>query len=357
MDLFRNLRSLAALGLAALVAVAYAGCSPPLPLQPVLASPVKPPSKPLADAPPEAHKPHSFPEKPITLLVGFSKGTEADLAARTLALRLEEVIGQPVVVVNRVGGDGLEAWSQLKQARADGYTLGQVVSPQLQATVLDPQRKPPFAMTDFLSLANQLLEPGAVFVRPSSPFRTIEELIGAARSQPEALPVSIPAGSIVDRLAAEEFQHKAGVKFRVVEFVDATNARTAALSGQVEAEFGRYAGIVPAVRARQGRFLAFLDDRRLRDWPEVPTVKEKGIDMVSHFSLGYAAPRGMAQDIVDYLAWALYVAIADPGHQAALGEAGLTVRFMGPGQYAGYLAAQGELVSKTSLQGGSRRGD
>ncbi|MHB0869029.1 MAG: tripartite tricarboxylate transporter substrate binding protein [Chloroflexota bacterium] len=342
-----NWRSLVILGSAGLLVATTAGCTLPFVPGPNLSPVATATPTPEVGAPPEVQKPYNFPNKPITLVVGDPKGTEVDAATRGLIARLEKTLGQPVVVVNQVGGDGLEAWTQLKKSRADGYVVGLIASPRFQLMALDPQRVPPFAPGDFTPVANYLADPGAVFVRNGSPFRSLGELVASARAQPESISVSIPVGSPVDRLAAAQFQQRAGVKLRVIEFVDATNARLAGLSGQVEAVFGRYSNLAPLVRSRQGRFLALLEEKRLQEWPELPTARESGVDLISYTSLGYAVPRGTSQEVVDYLAWALYGAASAPESRAAMRDADLSVRFMGPAQYAAHLSGQEQMVRES----------
>ena len=343
--LHRGLRPAALVLVGALAATLLLGCSLLSPVQLDSNSPsVGPTQKPQPGAPPEAEKPYSYATKPLALLVGSQRGTTADIAARLLARPLEKAVGQPVVVVNRTEGGGEQAWTQLKQAKPDGYTLGLIVSPQLQALALDPERKPPFQMSDFVALAGQIRVPGAIFVRQSSPLRTVEELVRTARAEPDRVAVSVARGSLVDGLAAADFQRKTGLKLRVTSFPDATNALVAALSGQVDAEFGSFESVAASVRSGQGRLLAVMDEKRLQDQSQVPTLKELGIDVVSCSTLGYAAPKGTSPDIVSFLAWALYLATSDPKYEAQMRDAGLTPSFMSGQSYQRFLVAEAERI-------------
>lgn len=333
--------------LAALVAAASLGCATLPSLHPAPPSgPAGMASNPPAGAPQEAHKPHDFPRRPISLLVGSERGTSQDTAARLLATPLERVVGQPVIVVNRPGGDGMDAWVQLKRSNADGYTLGLIASPQIQVLALDPRRGSPFSLGDFLTLANQLYDPGAIFVRYWSPFESIHDLIAAATTQPGRISVAIPAGSVVDALAAAELQRRAGRRLQVLSFSGPNGALMAALSGQADASIGSVTGFGPSVRSGQGRVLAVLDVERSSDRPEVPTLRETGIDVVSYRSLGYAYRSETAPDIVEYLSWALFAAMSDRDYQNRMRDAGLPARFMGAEQYRRLFAAEGEKVRR-----------
>lgn len=331
------------------IAAMVVGCSlPPFPSTPAEPSPIALDGRRSAPAggPPEAPKPYYYPQKPITLLVGSKRGTDEDVAGRLLSAQLEKMIWQPVVVANRPEGDGLEAWNQLKSASADGYTLGLVSSPQMQALALEPWNKASFTVNDFLPLAGQVRDPTVLFVRGWSPFRTVEELIGAAKAQPDKLPVSVRHKGVTSSLAAADFQQKAGVKLRIGTYVDAANALLAALNGQAEVAFCSFSSAVPMVRSGQGRLLAVMSEDRLPSQPSVPTLREKGIDLVCQTYLGYVAPKRTAPDVADYLLWSLFLAISDPGHQARMQEAGMSVRYMDGKQFGSLLAAEGERVGR-----------
>jgi len=338
---YRLLRNL---GSAALVVALATGCSQPLLARPSTQSPILPP-KPQPGAPQEVQKPYYFPNRPITLLVGAPRGARRDIAARLLAPVLERTVGQPVLVANHPGGDGAEAWTQLKQARPDGYTLGQVVSPQFQALALGSQ-KAAFAVGDFVPLAEQAREPGALFVRSSSPFKTVEELLDAAKAEANRISFSVVQGSAADVLAAAEFQQKAGVKLRVIQYANATDALMAALSGQVDADLGALAAIAPSTRSGQGRLLAILDDTRPKDYPDIPALRERGVDVSVSSSVGYLLPRDTSPDLVELLAWAFYLAISNQEYQDRMAEAGIPVSYRAGNPYGRFLSSEAERVRR-----------
>ncbi|GEM_PF-3355605 len=334
--------------IAALLLLAATGCTQPsmgarpeVPLPATVA-----PTASLAGAPPRAPKPHHYPDRPITILVGSPKGSSAELAARILAARLEKEFQNPVVLAYRTGGDGQESWTQLNSSKPDGHTLGLVSSPQIQAGILGSRGSAQLSLNGLVPLAGHIQDPTTLFVRSGSPFRGVEEFITAARAQPDRIPVSIPDKSVASSLAAEELQSKAGLKLKVSPFVDGNNALLAALGGQTEAAIGSYSSALPMVRSGQGRFLAVLADERLPSEPMLPTLREKGVDVVAQTSLGYAVAQNVAPDILDYLRWSLYLCIADPNHQMKLRDAGLQVKYMDGKQFAALLNWEGERVGR-----------
>ena len=119
-----------------------------------------------------AEKPKDYPNRPITIQIGFGAGGSSDVGVRLLADSLKKIIGQPVLAENKPGAGGQVMWTDFKNnAKPDGYTLALVNIPQLQTVVFDPVRKPLFTMKDFQPVANHVQDPGAILVRKESPTR------------------------------------------------------------------------------------------------------------------------------------------------------------------------------------------
>ena len=330
------------------LALIIVGCS----LPPSFAAPEPSPTQLLtyhrvaSNAPPEAPKPHYYPQKPITILVGSSRGGDPDIAARLLAAQMEKIIASPVIVSNRPENDGLEVYTQVKSAASDGYILGLAASPQLQAAALDAGGKAPYSPADFLPLGSQFRDPVIIFVRNLSPFKSVDEFITMVRSQPDKVMVSIPQKSMAEKLAAEELRRNAGLRLRLGIYTDPANALLATLSGQSEAAFCSLSSALPMVKANQGRFLATMSFERLSTQPEVPTLREKGVDIAAQSVFGYVAAKKTAPDIADYLCWVLYQAISDPQHQARMQDAGMSVDYLNRQQFSTLLTSEGERIKK-----------
>lgn len=329
----------AASAFALLLAAVLCGCTQLLLISPP-ATPAAPTAKPISGGPREVQRPYQFPEKPLTVLVGSERGTTPDLAMRLLSPPLERLAGFPVVVANRTGA---EAWTQLKWAKADGHILGLVASPQFLMP-FDGWERPPFGVGDFAFLAGQLQKVGALFVGPQSPFGSARELVAAARAQPGTLSVAVPLEGTAEALALAELQKRAGVRLRVLPFADAVQAHGAVVRGEADAGFGSAVAVARGAAMGRGRLVAVLGESRLLDLPEVPTLREQGIDVISYSALGYAVPRATSPEVAEYLAWVLYLAISDPGHRGRMEEAGLPVSYMTGQQYRAFLTAEAERV-------------
>ena len=117
-----------------------------------------------------------FPSKPIQLMVAFPAGGSTDIAARIVASIAEKALGQPIVVVNRGGAGGQIGWTELARQKPDGYYIGFINLPATNTVILDPERRAIFTEKDFTPIINQVLDPGVIWVRADSPYKTLQDL-------------------------------------------------------------------------------------------------------------------------------------------------------------------------------------
>jgi tripartite-type tricarboxylate transporter receptor subunit TctC len=290
-----------------------------------------------------ADKPKDFPNRPITIMVGFGAGGSSDVGVRILAEALKKVIGQTVLVENKAGAGGQIMWTDFKNnAKPDGYTLALINVPQLQTTVFDPTRKPAFAMKDFQPVANHVQDPGAIFVRTESPYKTLEDMLKDAKARPKQIKASTTGIGSDDHLSVLDVERKAGVQFNTVHLVDTPTALRQVLGGHTDVNFDNVGGFLSATKSGQGRMLAVFDEKRFPDAPDVPTMREKGIDLISSSTRGYVYPAGTPMEIVRYMEDCIKTAMDDPDHVKRMKESGLALRFMGVEEYAKFLESQNE---------------
>lgn len=290
-----------------------------------------------------AEKPKDYPNRAITIMVGFSPGGSSDVGVRILAEALKKVVGQPVVVENKPGAGSQVMLTDFKNnARPDGYTIALINIPQIQTIVFDATRRAAFGIDDFQPVANHVQDPGAVLVRKESPFKTLEDFLAAARAKPGQVQVSSTGIGSDDHLAALDVERKAGVRFNIVHMRGTAEALTAALGGHIEVDFDNIGGFLPTVKSGQARILAVMDDQRYPDLPGVPTFREKGIDLVSSSTRGYVVPKGTPMQIVRYLEQSIRTAMQDPDHVKRMQDAGLTLKFMAIDEYSKFIQAQND---------------
>jgi len=290
-----------------------------------------------------ADKPKDYPTRPLTIMVGFGAGGSSDVGVRILGEALKKVIGQTVLVENRAGAGGQVLWTDFKNnAKPDGYTLALINIPQIQTVVFDPARKPAFTMKDLQPVANHVQDPGAIFVGAESPYKTLEDFLSAAKANPGQVKASTTGIGSDDHLAVLDLQRKANLRFNIIHLVDTPAALKAALGGHIDVDFDNVGGFLPTARSGQGRVLAVFSEQRFPDLPDVPTMREKGIDLISSSTRGYVFPAGTPMEIVQYMEESIRKAMDDPDHVKRMKEAGLTLKFMGVEEYTKFIETQNE---------------
>jgi tripartite-type tricarboxylate transporter receptor subunit TctC len=289
----------------------------------------------IAAAPASAQE---YPTRPINLIVAFPAGGSTDIGARVLAGIAEKMIGQPIVVVNKGGAGGQVGWTELARAKPDGYTIGFLNLPATNTTILDPARQAIFNEQSFTPIANQVLDPGAIWVAANSPYKTLKDLLDAAKAKPGTVRAATTGILSDDHLAILMVEEaNPGVSFRIVHLLGGAAQMKETLAGNIDVSFDNVGGIVPQVKAGQVRALAVLDAERSKFLPDVPTAKELGMpNVISSSTRGIAGPKGMDPAVVKKLQDVLVKAMADPDHVKRLEDAGLAIKPMIGADYVKY---------------------
>jgi tripartite-type tricarboxylate transporter receptor subunit TctC len=225
-------------------------------------------------------------------------------------------------------------------AKPDGYTIALINVPQTQTIIFDPTRKASFSFKDMQPVANHVQDPGAIFVRKDSPFKTYEDFIAAAKAKPGSIKCSTTGIGGDDHLAVLDFQRKTGLKVNIIHMRGTPEALTATLGGHIEVDFDNIGGFLPTVTSGEGRILAVMMDKRYADLPNVPTLREKGVDLISSSTRGYVMPAGTNMGIVNYMEQSIKKAMEDPEHVKRMKDAGLTLRFLGAEDYTRFLEGE-----------------
>src|SRR5262245_21063106 len=158
-----------------------------------------------------------YPNKPIQLMVAFPAGGSTDIAARIVASIAEKELGQSIVVVNKGGAGGQIGWTELVRQRPDGYYIGFINLPATNTVILDSDRKAIFSEKDFTPIINQVLDPGVIWVREDSPYKTVHDLIDAAKKSPNTIRAATTGILSDDHLAVLMTEEAApGAVFRLV---------------------------------------------------------------------------------------------------------------------------------------------
>ena len=219
----------------------------------------------------------AFPNKPIRIIVGFAAGGNTDIVSRTIAERMQALLGQPVLVENRAGAGGVVATEFTAKSAPDGYTLlmsslgPHTISPSLLKSVgFDP-------IADLAPVSNVAFNALLLMVNPSVPAKTVQELIAYEKSNPGKLNFGSSGVSGTTHLSGEVFNSMTGTKLVHVAFRGGPPAIAALLAGDVQLMFANLSDALPQIRSGKVRGIAVTSTQRVPQAPELPTIAESGL--------------------------------------------------------------------------------
>ncbi|WP_075618830.1 tripartite tricarboxylate transporter substrate binding protein [Paenisporosarcina indica] len=237
-----------------------------------------------------------FPEKSIEIIVPYAAGGGTDTLARSFADLAKDNIGEPVTVVNKAGGGGAIGMQNGLSAKADGYTVSMVT---VELLTLPHSGLAQFTHKDFLPVALLNEDAAAITVKADAPWNTIEEFIEAAKK--EKLKVGNSGTGAIWHLAAAAFEKETGTTLNHIPFEGAAPATTALLGGHIDAVSVSPAEVATLVESGDFKVLAVMAEERVESLPEVPTLKERGIDLSIGTWRGLAVPKDTPADVVEKL--------------------------------------------------------
>jgi len=244
-----------------------------------------------------------YPTKPITLINPMPPGGTLDLQARAYTSVAEKYLGQPVVVINKPGATGMVGTLAGAQATPDGYTLtvGSVNLTNAVEWEIANGRKPPFTRHDFIQIGSFTMSPTLLIVPYDSPYKTLAEFINDARSKPGQLAFCSGGLYGMSHLPIEVFARAMGLKFRHVPYSGGGPCLSAVVGKHVDFASQYPPSTLPLVRGNKLRVLAVIGNKRLKSIPDIPTVKELGIDAEYYGWVGIMAPKNTPKSIVEKL--------------------------------------------------------
>ncbi len=306
---------------------------------PTATEPVKTTS-PASSTPTASTRKVSFPEKgkAVSIIVPYPAGGGSDIAARVLAPMLEQQLGTPVQVVNKAGAGSQVGVTDLALSKPDGYTIGYLNMPTPITTYLDPDRKAVFTRNSFQLLAMQDYDPGIVAVKADSPYKTLKDLVAAAKTNPEKIRGTTSGILSNSHLNILMLQQAAGAKFAIVHFDGAAPGKTALLGNHVEAYFGNLTDGPSLKQAGNVRVLAVAADQRAKFLPDIATYQEQGYNVQIGVHRGLAMPVGAPKEVADVLGTALKQVISSDDFKKKMDELTFTVLYMSPDEYSKFWA-------------------
>lgn len=279
----------------------------------------------------------TFPTKPITIVVPFSPGGATDIMSRLLAERLNNRLGQTVIVENRPGAGTMIASEYVARAPADGYTLLMAASslgiaPSLYKKVnYDP-------IKDFAPVSQVASVVHVLVVKPSLPVKNVAELITWLKANPSKANYGSVGAGTSTHLEAELFNSVAGVKMEHIPYKGSAPALTAMVGGQLDVMFDAYASSGPFIKDGKLRLLAVTTAERSKSLPDTPTVAESGLPGYEAMPwLGLMAPVGTPPAVVNRLNTEVAEVLKEPEVQAKFRSLGLDIIGSTPAEFSAFL--------------------
>lgn len=273
-----------------------------------------------------------FPTRPITMLCWSEAGSPVDLFARVMAKLMAKELGQNVVVENRTGADGMIMVNQMLKAPADGHTIA-ANTLTLATIITEPAAT--FKLNELQMIARSQLDPYSLVVPANSTFKSLREFVDQARKQPNKINVGGAFHLGAHRVAWEAFTGAAGLTTNWVAYKGGGPALTAVAGAHVDAAATNPGNVKPFVASGKVRVLAVSSEKRLSDFPDVPTYKESGWDVVRYQWRGVMTRAGTPQPVVNRLVNAVAKAQQTDEWKAYLAQVTQLDGFMGP---EGFLA-------------------
>jgi tripartite-type tricarboxylate transporter receptor subunit TctC len=243
----------------------------------------------------------SFPSKPIRFLVPYPPGGGTDIVARAVGVKLQEAMGQPVLVENRPGGSEIIATDLLAKAPPDGHTIGLVTNTFPINVTLMP-KLPYDSARDFAAVSNLVSVPFMLVAHPAVPANSVRELVDLAKKQPGKLNYASLGSGSPHGLAMEWFKHLAGLDIVAVPYKGVAPAMTAVAAGEVPLMFTGLTAGMAQVRAGKLKAIAATPARRIAAQPDLPTIAESGypeFDLTTWY--GVMVPAATPADVVQKL--------------------------------------------------------
>lgn len=270
--------------------------------------------------------------KVITLIVAYPAGGTVDFTGRLLASQLEKELGTVVQVVNRPGAGSQVGITELVRSKPDGYTIGYTPIPSTITIYLDPERKAVFTRKDIQPVANHVVEPDVMAVSADSPYKTLKDVIDAARAKPDKVTVGFTGLMSHQHLAILQLEKVAGVKFAIVSFDGSAPALSALLGRHIDVQVADQGIFMSQVRSGGVRILGIMDKEESKYLPGVRTFESQGYPVYMGTTRFLSVPAGTPKGVVDTLSAAIKRVLDTEEHQQKLEAGAFTVRYMDPAQ-------------------------
>jgi tripartite-type tricarboxylate transporter receptor subunit TctC len=293
-----------------------------------------------------------FPSRPIRVIIPWAPGGTTDVQMRALCEAASRRMGQPVIPDNRPGAGGTLGPAALLNAQPDGYTVAQMPISVFRYPHMAP--RPPFdPLRDFTYIVHLTGYLFGTVVRADSPWQTLGQFLDHAKANPNRINYGSPGVGTSLHITMEQIAGQRGIDWVHVPFRGISENLQSLLGSQTEA-LADSSGWAPLVEEGRLRLLATWGPERAKRFPNVPTLKESGIDIVSTSPYGIAGPKGMDPGVVRALHDAFREALADPQHTAILDRFDMPVIYLDAAGYTAFARRQfeeeGQMIRRMGLR-------
>jgi tripartite-type tricarboxylate transporter receptor subunit TctC len=287
---------------------------------------------------PSAAQAQRFPTRPVTLIVSFAAGGATDVTMRSLAQATQKHLGQRLAIENRAGAAATLGVTQMAaNAAPDGYTVASTVGSVFRRSFMTTTTFDP--ATDLTFIINVADFVSGIVVRNDAPWATFQEFLADAKASSKGITYGTSGVGTIHHITMERIAKQQGVKFVHVPFKGGAETVNALLGGHIDAVVDT-SGWAPQVNAGQFRLLATLGALRTKNWPNVPTLKEAGIDMIGNTPLGISGPKGMDPDVVMILHDAFKKGMDEPSFVATMEQLDQEFAYMSSEEYHAFAMKQ-----------------
>ncbi|MDR1625870.1 MAG: tripartite tricarboxylate transporter substrate binding protein [Spirochaetia bacterium] len=289
---------------------------------------------------PAATTQEAYPVRPVKLIVPYAAGGGTDLIGRMVAQKLEQIIGQPVPIINIGGASGGLGMQELLKSPADGYTIGM--------DIINIWTRKALKTNDFGPEAFDLLAQCGTYylveaTRFASPYKNLKELAEAAKKQPDSIQEATNIGAIT-HFTTLSFMDATGAKLRLVHIGDGAQRITSVLGGHVETTVMGTHEVLPYYQSKEMRVLGVASPKRIPGLEDAPTMAEQGMDVVQPVDYWFYMPKGSPKEKVSYITDALEKVMKDPEIIRKMSEMAMEPSFLRDGELLKRVDAQGKNI-------------
>ena len=280
----------------------------------------------------------NYPEKQINMLIAFTAGGSSDVQARIMQKYWDKYVDQPWVFVYKPGAGGAIGFAEIAKSKPDGYTIGGVNTPHI---ILQPLGQgAQFSIDDFDYICQVVDDPQVLVVKNDSQFNSVQEVIDYAKANPGKLKVGITGTYSGNHITLLDFQDKTGIEVAQIVYKGAADTNAALLGGEIDVMFGNYNDVMRSLDMM--KVLGIASEERAEKLPDVPTLKELGIDVVQTIRRGFVAPKGIDEAKLEFLRETFKKIADDPDYQKDMETAGQPSSYLDGESFEQFVRSENE---------------